>query len=183
MDHNLYWHAAGLNDLDGLSLEEWRAHTGQDQHSLMADPLFVDPAHEDFRLQPGSPALKLGFVPFHLRAEPGASAEMDGREGGGDVVRGPRLKVSQGQVWLREQALMSIPEGEWVHYEFRCPLGLGNPGAFDLMVTLPNGVRQEFTDLPYDRPEFRKLQRLYFQSTSRKEAVFYLDNVKVAPSN
>ncbi len=40
--------------------ESWRA-TGQDQHSLRSDPLFVDPEKDDYRLRPDSPAFKLGF--------------------------------------------------------------------------------------------------------------------------
>jgi hypothetical protein len=46
-----------------LSWEQWQA-AGADAHSQLADPLFVDPAHDDYRLKPESPALKLGFKPI-----------------------------------------------------------------------------------------------------------------------
>lgn len=51
--------------LDGKSWAAWR-QTGQDADSLVADPLFVDPARNDFSLKPGSPAFKLGFQPIDL---------------------------------------------------------------------------------------------------------------------
>lgn len=66
LDHNLYWNTAGEAVQPGdQSWAEWQAR-GQDQHSVVADPLFVDPRNGDFRLQPGSPALEVGFVPFAL---------------------------------------------------------------------------------------------------------------------
>jgi len=46
-----------------LDWREWRQQ-GKDGHSLLADPMFVDPAKQDYRLQPDSPALKLGFQPI-----------------------------------------------------------------------------------------------------------------------
>ncbi len=65
-DYNLYWNPK-LKREDyrflGKTFEEWKA-TGQDIHSLIADPLFVDPHRRNFALRPDSPALSLGFKPI-----------------------------------------------------------------------------------------------------------------------
>jgi hypothetical protein len=50
-------------DFVGLDLNGWQ-DKGRDKNSIIADPLFVDPAKHDFHLKPDSPALELGFVPF-----------------------------------------------------------------------------------------------------------------------
>lgn len=42
------------------------ATLGWDQNSVLGDPMFVDPARGDFRVQEGSPALKLGFKNFPM---------------------------------------------------------------------------------------------------------------------
>ena len=61
---NLY-HDTSTDDpeFDGLDLADWQA-LGRDKGSLVADPLFVDPEARDFRLKPGSPAAKIGFLPI-----------------------------------------------------------------------------------------------------------------------
>jgi len=74
IDYNVYWRADGkpIKFLD-FTWEEWRKKEGikdiwytpvMDKHSMIADPLFVDAARRDFRLQPKSPALTLGFRPI-----------------------------------------------------------------------------------------------------------------------
>ncbi|MBI2302510.1 MAG: right-handed parallel beta-helix repeat-containing protein, partial [Armatimonadetes bacterium] len=67
-DRNLFWDTTlqDQTDLAGNPLEDWQADYGTDLHSLVADPLFVDPERGDFRLKPGSPALKVGFQPLDL---------------------------------------------------------------------------------------------------------------------
>ena len=66
-DRNLYWDARGKPiTFSGASLEEWQ-NRGMDVHSIVADPLFVDPEHGDFTLRAGSPALAIGFEPIDVR--------------------------------------------------------------------------------------------------------------------
>ena len=65
LDSNCYWDAGGQPPTfpGGLSLGGWQ-EKGQDVHSLVADPKFVDVDRFDFSLKEDSPALKLGFKPI-----------------------------------------------------------------------------------------------------------------------
>jgi hypothetical protein len=66
-DRNLYWNPnTNCVMFHTWTFAEWQAR-GKDVHSLLADPLFTDPARGDFTLKPGSPAEKIGFVPFDWR--------------------------------------------------------------------------------------------------------------------
>jgi len=47
------------------TFDQWKAR-GLDEHSVIADPLFVDAKKRNFALKPDSPALKLGFRPIDL---------------------------------------------------------------------------------------------------------------------
>jgi len=70
-DYNLFFNApdeqikVGLSGSDDVSLAQWKA-MGYEEHSLVADPLFMDPDHDDYRLKPESPALSLGFQPIDV---------------------------------------------------------------------------------------------------------------------
>jgi Right handed beta helix region len=66
-ESNLYWSGGApmritLGGKDGeMNLDGWRAK-GLDLKSVVADPLFVAPEKDDYRLRPESPALRMGFV-------------------------------------------------------------------------------------------------------------------------
>jgi parallel beta-helix repeat protein len=68
MDNNDYYRAGGdvqisIQRAGQQSFREWQGN-GQDAHSIVADPRFVDPERGNFTLRPDSPALRLGFKPI-----------------------------------------------------------------------------------------------------------------------
>jgi hypothetical protein len=65
-DRNIYWNLSGGPVLFGpKSFAQWQAQ-GQDQHGLVADPLFVEAGRGDFRLRQNSPAAQIGFEPWDM---------------------------------------------------------------------------------------------------------------------
>ena len=69
-DYNLIYHSKGkellVEGLPGVkTFEDWQ-NLGFDTHSIVADPLFVDPENDDYTLKPESPAFELGFKPIDL---------------------------------------------------------------------------------------------------------------------
>lgn len=73
-DYNLFFSAVGEGynieqatepGLKTIPFAEWQK-MGYDVHSVITEPMFVDPEHDDYRLRPESPALKFGFVPIDV---------------------------------------------------------------------------------------------------------------------
>lgn len=64
-DYNCYWDTrTKAISFAGKSFDEWKKD-GKDLHSIIADPLFVNPAEWDFRLRNTSVARKIKFQPFN----------------------------------------------------------------------------------------------------------------------
>jgi parallel beta-helix repeat protein len=65
IDRNVYFTASGKEPVirGCATFADWRKR-GFDRNSVIADPLFVDPAHDNYALRPDSPAFKLGFEPI-----------------------------------------------------------------------------------------------------------------------
>jgi hypothetical protein len=70
MDYNIYFNPDVPADSVRFKqwiFEEWQTR-GKDEHSLYADPLFVDPQNFDFSLKPESPAFDMGFQRIDMSA-------------------------------------------------------------------------------------------------------------------
>jgi hypothetical protein len=84
-DHNVVMDRFTTDDGDTrLTLAQWRASTGQDQHSLVATPaaLFVNPAANDYHLSATSPAVDRGVASFNGHAAPARDLEASARPSG-----------------------------------------------------------------------------------------------------
>ena len=69
-DYNLIFHTKGkdfvIGGLPGVTtFQDWQ-NRGFDTHSIVADPLFVDPKNDNYSLRDESPAFELGFKPIDL---------------------------------------------------------------------------------------------------------------------
>ncbi|MDR2816955.1 MAG: right-handed parallel beta-helix repeat-containing protein [Proteiniphilum sp.] len=63
-DNNCYWDTRTKSpEFCTLTFEQWKK-LGRDKHSIIADPLFVDPENFDFRFRNTSVIKKIGFTPF-----------------------------------------------------------------------------------------------------------------------
>jgi hypothetical protein len=82
MDHNLYYFSGGPGALTGsfdakafAGFEQYLKQTGNDLHSVFADPQFADPSSGDFHLKPATPARGKGE---NLGADVVGSQDLDG---------------------------------------------------------------------------------------------------------
>jgi hypothetical protein len=64
-DGNIWHMISGPVDFEGMNFKQWQA-SGRDKNGIEADPLFVNPQTNDFRLRSDSPALETGFKQFDL---------------------------------------------------------------------------------------------------------------------
>ncbi len=63
MDFNLVQDSSATTSAPATQLQQ---QSGRDEHSIVADAQFVDPARGDYRVKDGSPSLALGFVNFPM---------------------------------------------------------------------------------------------------------------------
>jgi parallel beta-helix repeat protein len=83
-DYNIFWNSTSQPPVKYIatlysSVATYSANSGQDAHSIQANPMFVNPAAGDFRLQAGSPAIDNASsgVPFWPSLDASGHARVD----------------------------------------------------------------------------------------------------------
>lgn len=104
-DRNCFWDTRTRDiSFQDIPLKAWRA-SGKDRHSIVADPCFADPEHYDFRLKKGSPARKIGFVPFDF-----SRAGVYGSKAWKEKARLPQSLMERFDTLVRETEAQGISQ-------------------------------------------------------------------------
>ena len=135
MDFNLLHQTKAATSKPATVLQQ---QSGRDEHSLVADARFVNPAHGDYRVRSGSPALALGFVNFPMdqfgvqKPELKAIARTPPLPGRGPSAPAPRARDAAPVNWLGARVRNIRDEGEMSAF--------GLPGVTGVLVLeVPQG--------------------------------------------
>jgi hypothetical protein len=119
LDYNLFYNGGDEVSIGdgGFKKARW------DVHSEVADPLFVNPAANDYTVAPNSPALKLGFVNFPMDqfGKPGAPVPPAITIGSGSIVEAQAEPFLGGMVVgiydMSTQSVLGAPDMSGVFFE------------------------------------------------------------------
>ena len=137
MDYNLV-HREGVSEPQRAS--QMSRQSKRDEHSIIADALFVDAVQGDFRVKDGSPALKLGFVNFQMDQfgvqKPGLKA----------IARTPEIPKPSASAVLTANTNAVEQVKRFAQAQVRNISGLGDRSAYGLpdesgilVVNIPSG--------------------------------------------
>jgi hypothetical protein len=137
MDFNLMQTDGATTNALATRLQQ---QSGRDEHSIIADAEFVDPAHGDYRVKADSPALALGFVNFPMdqfgvqKPELKTIARTPVLLASRIVAAAPATRDTTPRAWLGASVRNIVDEGEMSAF--------GLPGVTGVLVL----------DVPSDSP-------------------------------
>jgi hypothetical protein len=121
MDYNLVQDYGATTNAPAARLQQ---QSGRDEHSIVADAQFIDPAHGDYRVKPGSPALALGFVNFPMNQFGVTKPELKA------IARTPELPAPQ--IPTAASASRAAAPATWLGANVRNIANEGEMSAFGL---------------------------------------------------
>jgi hypothetical protein len=121
MDFNLVQKFGVTTSVPATQLQQL---SGRDENSIVADSQFVDPAHGDYRVKDGSPALALGFVNFQMDRFGVQKPELKA------IARTPQLP--QPKIFAAASTARDATISKWLGASVRNILDEGEMSAFGL---------------------------------------------------
>ena len=117
---------------------------------------------------------------FDLRLEPGAHLFYEWRSWDVNPYRiGPSLWIRDGKLTVGGRELLSLPVGQWFHFEITAQVGAAANGQWELTVQQPGQEPRRFPGLAVGNPEFKNLTWTGWCSMATDKTAFYLDNVQL----
>jgi hypothetical protein len=114
---------------------------------------------------------------FAVKLSPGARVRVEMRDSAPKL--GPGLSLGRdGKAWVGDVALCDVPTDAWVWVEITARIADDRTG-FDLTLTMSDGTRQRFSDLPFGDAAFAKCDWAVIYGDGDEAATFYVDEVEV----
>ncbi|MEZ0387053.1 MAG: right-handed parallel beta-helix repeat-containing protein, partial [Verrucomicrobium sp.] len=118
-------------------------------------------------------------VSFNLWLEPESEFTHEWRDKGTPYQAGPSLEVRKGSLKAAGKELLKLEPGKWYGFEVKSALGDSSSGKWQLVVTLADGTRMEFKDLPFKNAGMKALESMVFVSDANVATAFYLDDLRI----
>ncbi|MEZ0276762.1 MAG: right-handed parallel beta-helix repeat-containing protein, partial [Roseimicrobium sp.] len=164
---------------DSIAVTEERAKSGKRSLKVQDAPGLANPwtPHFNFDCNHKSGTSR---VSFDLWMEPEAAFNHEWRNKLAKYEVGPSMDVRDGALFVRKKELMKVPPQQWIHFELRSLLGDAAKGVWTLEVTLPDGRKEIFADLPAGSETWNSLEWLVFVSNANVKTTFFMDNLEIA---
>jgi hypothetical protein len=123
------------------------------------------------------------FNSFSLRVDSDADISFEWRDykTKPPYMVGPSIKVRKAKMELSGVEKVDIPLSKWVKFEIVADISEENGGKWTLSLTLPDGAKHSWKDLPFVNVEFCRLDWIGFMSNAQKKTTFFIDDFIVHP--
>jgi hypothetical protein len=116
---------------------------------------------------------------FDLRIEPETVMYHEWRDSASPYRVGPSFWIRSGKLAAGGKELLSLPSGEWIHFEVTAQLGEKSDGTWSLAVTVSGQPAQVFSKLGNGSADWKHFDWLGFVSEAYAKTVFHLDNLEL----
>jgi hypothetical protein len=119
---------------------------------------------------------------FDVFIEPGALFYHEWRDWDDKLFAGPSLRIGDdGQVRASGKPVGKVPLNRWLHVRLACGTGAQLTGMWDLEITYPGAEKPLAVRDLKCHPRFRVMNWFGFIALADADAVFYLDDLRLAP--